>query len=376
MQRVFDASTCVIGKSISVYNVACAFLELEKFPQAKHLLATPGLLYDKKKCSFIMTHLSKENQLYALEKFVQFCRPIVGCDREFMYSFLISEYERENDTIKIKDAWVDMQEEDFIPSEKLKIQMANALESKGFSVPFVIPEIKIDELLEVAIHQKDVDSVFKRLKYLLESNQMTKNSEQKVVDLVINLVDKNKQAEVLQAIFGDKVFKKFAYHFSKNLAPLFDSVNKIQLESLIKNVSTRRLFGRYNLLGRLANLCVDDDLESYVKSLESLDKNSYIPSSQVLTKVIKGNAENTGKLLQISSKLISTQPKFAANTMRACFMAGENSDVANKLWLMLKDEGLDKLDKNILLAIPKDPNVTDQIKEDVSNALKGIDNKK
>jgi hypothetical protein len=332
-----------------------------------------------------------------------------SCDREFMYSYLISECDKQNAIDKIPDIWVNMQEEDFVPSEKLKIQMANSLESKGFSVPFDIPnlsnsttspepsknieisnekdgvsihtgkedtEIKINDLLEGEIHQKDIDSVLKRHKYLLETNQMTKKSEQKVAKLVSSLEDKNKQTEVLQIIFGDKAFEEFAVRYKNQFHGIVYNLNKVQLEAFIKDVSSIRILRTFRLDQKLAHVCIDDDLVGYVKSLESLDANSYIPSAPILRKVITENSENTAKLFEISSQLITTKPKFAANTMRACFMTGDNSDVANRLWMMLKDEGLDKLGKDLLLEVQKLPEITDQIKEDVSSALKGIKNKK
>ena len=122
MQRVLDASIEVIGETKSLYDLVLNFLKVEKYPQAKKLLETPGLRYDQDKVSYIMHKLAQDNALDELENFVALSQSIFACDREFMYSTLVSTLEQVKEAVRINDVWVNMQEEDFVPSEELKIQ--------------------------------------------------------------------------------------------------------------------------------------------------------------------------------------------------------------------------------------------------------------
>ena len=141
IQRVLNTSIDVIGETKSLYNLAFAFIDSGKFSQAKKLLATPGLRYDKKKVDYLMDILSKEGKIDKFEKFVQFSRPVFSCDREHMYTRFISECAKRKEAERIQEAWVNMQEEDFVPSDHLKVQIATALQANGLSVPFSIPQI-------------------------------------------------------------------------------------------------------------------------------------------------------------------------------------------------------------------------------------------
>merc|ERR1719245_135802 len=138
IERVINASMNVIGEERSICNLAASFIETGKYTQAKKLLATPGLRYNRNLFQQFMVRYLKEGFLDEIEKLVLFSRPVFACDREFMYSSLISACVQSKQYRKIEEAWVSMQEENFGPSDALKLQIAKGLTAGQLPIPFEV----------------------------------------------------------------------------------------------------------------------------------------------------------------------------------------------------------------------------------------------
>jgi len=81
---------------------------------------------------YIVDALVKDGRSEAVEHFVKCTRNVFACDRFFMYNLLINLHKENAD--KLGDIWLMMQEEDFIPSNAMKIKIARTLEKKGKQV--------------------------------------------------------------------------------------------------------------------------------------------------------------------------------------------------------------------------------------------------
>ena len=122
-----------------MYDLAHNFLNLERYPQAKKLFETPGLRYHEDKIGFIAKQLIEDGKVEPVENLVVLTRELFGCNRDVLYSFLFKVYQRDCPE-KVADMWVMMQEENFVPSETMKIKMAATLRSAGVEVPFNVTE--------------------------------------------------------------------------------------------------------------------------------------------------------------------------------------------------------------------------------------------
>lgn len=136
MQRVLNASISLVGEERSLYDMAMNFLIMGKFAQAKKLLETPGLRYQQHNANYICNKLRRENNIVALEAFVKLTRNLFACDREELYTHLVSACH--DDAEKILELWLTMQEENFSPSMALRRRMAKYLEKGGKQVPFQV----------------------------------------------------------------------------------------------------------------------------------------------------------------------------------------------------------------------------------------------
>ena len=126
LQRVLDASIALIGEEASLYDLATSFLACGKSAQAKKLFETPGLRYNHRRVVNILDWMERQRMHEAFEDLIGLMEPVFSCDREYMYSRLISLHS--HDPKKVRDIWVKMQEEGFIPSDGLKTTLADIID--------------------------------------------------------------------------------------------------------------------------------------------------------------------------------------------------------------------------------------------------------
>ena len=364
IQRILDASISVIGEERSVYNLAVSFIETGKLAQAKKLLATPGLRYDRGKLTMIINRYLDHGHLNELEHLVSFSKPIFACDREFMYSRLISAYVKENKYQGIQEAWVNIQEEDFGPSDSLKIQIAKGLQAGDLPVPFSIPDEKLNhhplyllstisksldientenkiyttENLSDAINGKDAKKVIDIAKEWSNNTFVTRNNGTMILDFIRDIEDIQLRFKIVQSIFDDpqtrNVFCKLIYR--NELIRTMEKFDRIQLQSLLETIpkefNDNSLCGW--MFGRIAILHVDEDVEGFLSTLSTMgDK---IPNHNWLQKIIeKGHNE---KLCDICLDLQDTNPRLSLETIKACLVMNQHLDLVNRLWEKLEDK--------------------------------------
>ena len=275
MQRVVDASVEVIGEAKSLYNLAFTFVDTGKLSQAKKLLATPGLRYDHSKIKWMMEKWAENKKVDELESFVLLTRPIFACDREFMYTFLISACEENKEYEKIEDAWVNMQEEDFGPSESIKQKIAHALNAGGLEVPFVVPEVN-QKVIKQETPQDNVTDNSSEIKQKISNKQEIARSD------ITEKAKKIKEAELL----------------------------------------------------------IDEDIESYLKSLEATEGREFLPNCKHFERVVLSSQNNADRLFDVAFKRAELEPNFVIETIKACLLAGRHSDIVGKLWESVKEKEL------------------------------------
>lgn len=84
-------------------------------------------------------HLTSSHQ-------VRLSKGIFGCDRDFLYQSLVRAFR--DDALRVEEAWLEVQEEGLAPSDRLKLDIAKALEAGGREVPFEVP-VQYERVAEV-----------------------------------------------------------------------------------------------------------------------------------------------------------------------------------------------------------------------------------
>ena len=359
IQRVLDASINVIGEERSVYNLAVSFIETGKLTQAKKLLATPGLRYDHWKMKFVMDRYSQRGLLDEMGSLVLFSRPIFACDREYMYSTLITACAKAKQYKRIQEAWVDIQEEDFGPSDSLKIQIANALQAGELPVPFTVPEeTQIrdtkkpvfaekgeepfpdkDTLLE-AINERDTTKVMNAYKKLVLNKSLSYKDGLKVAEYIALIPDTNQQNSTLQNIFEDEhLVDCLALRYASTFYKVIDKYDRAQLESLWGKVEGSKAKGKYHwMYGKLSQLHINEDVESFLSTLDS--NGNRIPSHRLLKQVIESSQNNAEKLFDICLESSNTNPKLSIETIKACLTLDQHSNMVSQIWKKIENQEL------------------------------------
>merc|ERR550539_52762 len=151
---------------------------MNQTPKARQLFDSPGLPYLRERVEYIYDKLDDSSN--ACEDFVAVTKNIFGCDRDYLYRKLVGT--KKNDPDKVEDIWVLIQEEGHVPSDELKIQIANVLNKHGRTVPFEKPEetsaateeessIMIDSDIYLALRNREDKNA---LKLTLESFESKK----------------------------------------------------------------------------------------------------------------------------------------------------------------------------------------------------------
>ena len=132
----------------------------------------------------------EESSPTALEEFTKLCVPLFSSDQTFLFETLVNCVSNNPD--KLNDAWISMQEANYIPSDGLMLKMAKMFQSHGEEVPFSVDHLVDDQppLEEIAekpkkkVKQKEVaQATIKNEK----SEEITKNYE----DFTAKLAEEN-----------------------------------------------------------------------------------------------------------------------------------------------------------------------------------------
>ena len=368
IQRVLDASINVIGEEQSMYNLAFCFIETGKLTQAKKILATPGLRYNDKSLNYAMEGYKQNGLVNEMEYLVSFCQPIFACDREHMYSRLISICVQTHQYNKIQEAWVNIQEEGFGPSDSLKMQIAKGLQAGNLTVPFAVPEEEftqelpdgnksprayfknkgsgneVSQILQAAIDEKDTDKVMNYAKELLAQRNLLHEEGEMIVNYIKDLEDVNLRFDLLQTIFDNDQLRQLTYRFSYAISNAMDNFDKSQLEYIFEKLPGRQLLKYGWLRSKIAHLHATEDIEGFLSTLRSEavtpDSRFYSPGNSVLQDVIQqGHAE---KLRDICLESYKISPKLSIETMKSCLILGKHSDIVDQIWEKVKNIDLDR----------------------------------
>merc|ERR1711994_920081 len=409
IRRTIDAFSKVHDESRAYLDLAFAFIETNKLAQAKKIFSTPGLRYLDDKFNYYMKVWMRAKKIDELQNLVKFSLPLFGCDRDHLYSVLISECIHQDKVEKIEDIWIDMQEEGFVPQEEIKTKMAKALSSKGMNVPFEAPIVKKEKVertkaetdnnnaasnsktqkdksqktdvdknkeeaiqtLDKVIEKGDANEILNCYKDLFEKGNVGKGAfglRKRLVDFLRSIKDDDQKIQSIQTLLNDKCFISFVK--DTRFMPLIPQLTRAQLESIINYNSSpenSELYTRIQM--RNNNLYANEDPEGFMNSLESsTDLNSSLLSTGLLKTLIQANTKNMERLLTISENLLETQPKFAFVTFRASLEANQPEEVASRLWKMLKEGEL--LSKDHLDNILQASNIPQNIKEAIEKKLK------
>lgn len=140
LQKITDLSTNIHGEINSLYDLVFAFVECGRVRQARKILETPGLRTRPHRIDTACERYKNEGMIEPLEGLVEATRDLSHIDRNKIYYSLLLSYSKSEDAEKALGLWTKMQEENITPSDAFLVKLAELLESKNMSVPFIVPQ--------------------------------------------------------------------------------------------------------------------------------------------------------------------------------------------------------------------------------------------
>ncbi|CAB4057228.1 LRPPRC [Lepeophtheirus salmonis] len=222
----------------------------------------------------LVEYLIRSENINGLEHFVNSSRNLFGCDRDYLFSKLLSSVSKENQGEKASEIWINLQEEGHIPSPALKAYIANALRSAGKYVPFSEASELVSDLEGSSKRRKIENSPVYNpiLKSLIDSKDDSKAS----FDLIFSL-EESERNDLLSSKQG---ISAFAYILKNS-----NSEDLISYESLLSDDLNKLFFiARRKMKALIAERKVDivDSIRENPDSIPSVKIVSEIPERPLL----------------------------------------------------------------------------------------------
>lgn len=151
LQKITDLSTNIHGEINSLYDLVFSFVECGRIRQARKILETPGLRTRSHRIDNACERYKNEGMVEPLEGLIEATRDLSHIDRNNIYFSLLQSYRKSQDAEKALGLWTKMQEENITPSDDFLIKLAEFLESKNMTVPFVVPQTEKQKARETEI---------------------------------------------------------------------------------------------------------------------------------------------------------------------------------------------------------------------------------
>eukprot|EP00092_Neocalanus_flemingeri_P006880 GFUD01007426.1.p1 GENE.GFUD01007426.1~~GFUD01007426.1.p1 ORF type:complete len:1519 (+),score=489.48 GFUD01007426.1:137-4558(+) len=246
MQAILDTSIELIGEERSLYDLAYCFLHMNRRAQAKKLLETPGLRYEKDKIEYICSRFRNDGNLTGLEQLVSLSKSVFGCDRDYLYHQLVSAYSKDAD--KVADIWLQVQEEGHAPSDSLKIAIAKALKLGGQQVPFEEPVeyAEVEKNKENTTKKPTVERIVKNVDHLIDEDvdiALKTGDFNTAVELVLSSFEKENTSlrckkDLIEALTKQNRLEE-ACQVATRLANNFENPRRIKFRSLYHRINEK-----------------------------------------------------------------------------------------------------------------------------------------
>uniref|UniRef100_A0A6G1SIZ7 Leucine-rich PPR motif-containing protein, mitochondrial n=1 Tax=Aceria tosichella TaxID=561515 RepID=A0A6G1SIZ7_9ACAR len=138
LQKIMNAVTEIFGETNSLFDLAVCCLKCNKLKQAQKIFSSPGFRVRPIRVYQTCRNLARSGNVSVLENFVNLTRDMYDLNQDYLYMVLVDVYDK-YDPKRTLHLWNMMQEEEFQPSKKSLIMIANVLEKNNIEVPFQKP---------------------------------------------------------------------------------------------------------------------------------------------------------------------------------------------------------------------------------------------
>ena len=332
LQRALDALVHVKGEEHSVYQLAAAFLSLNKSAQAGKLFKAPGLRYNHFLARNILDSFKDDNQ--CSEEFIKMLLPLFGTDQAFLFEKLV--HLCTSDPDKIQDVWVLMQEHDYSPNDGLLAVMGEVLKEHGRNIPFEYSskdsasQEVTEAQFDLAIAKKDLDHTMRYFEQCAAAKKVNANMVGSVCKLMVRQDDFSHFENMLKHLAE--------FPLRHRMICMRAAMADIGVEKCIELApSDPDLCAKLSYHGSVSNMVLSEKQAEFPKNLVILLKHeSCVPYIRPIM-LVDQLQSNSGDV-QAFANLVRSQnnPTFAANST-AALLISDNESVAEEIFTAFKD---------------------------------------
>lgn len=332
LQRALDAVIQIKGEENSVYHLAAAFVELDRIAQAKRLFQTPGLRYDHFLAQYLINGF--RSRAKATEEFIKMLLPIFGSDQKFLFERLVHTYDQDSD--KIQEIWILMQDHGYTPSDQLLGVMAKTLKKDGKSVPFEIPDEEAEESgseakFDVAISREDLNCAMEEFNKAVNDKKVKYSMVEKLFTLMSNQQDFSSFQQVL------KDLSEFPTSFANQC--LDKGLKQMNFKDITKNAPTDEEIRRKLSWGTRETQWVLANTANMKEALQRIDPSllNFIRPID-LGYHIKKSSDPAASMEHLKEQVMNSKNADFAMSSIAALIFCDNEGVAQDLWKEVSDQ--------------------------------------
>lgn len=140
LQKLMDIASEIHGENNALFDLACCCIKVGKMKQATKIMTSKDFRISPQRVYHTTDIVSNHgHDISALENYVSLAKNIQGIDCDVLYRKLLDTYVRRKMEHRALELWSKMQEDDFQPSRKILLRLAEVLEQSGIRVPFRKP---------------------------------------------------------------------------------------------------------------------------------------------------------------------------------------------------------------------------------------------
>ncbi|XP_065221007.1 leucine-rich PPR motif-containing protein, mitochondrial-like [Planococcus citri] len=274
LQRITDLSTEIHGEINSLYDLMLSFLECGRLKQAKQILETPGVPVRQDRLHVACQKYQNSGSIEHLENLLAVTKNIGSIDRSDLYYNLLLAYDKADEPQKAMSLWLQLQEEDRVPTDTFLALLAEILQRHNMPVSFDVPTVdKSAPLVQRTDGSVEMSQVSRTFRKLLNDNK---------IDEAVTF--KNRKLRELNdadlSLLSEALLKHGRYDEAKEVYEELQMRGVLPMPRVLKYFSINAMMkGDIELLENIKSRITEDKMHVYLEIDNRLGK-AYMESGR------------------------------------------------------------------------------------------------
>ncbi|KAM8945431.1 leucine-rich PPR motif-containing protein, mitochondrial [Pelodytes ibericus] len=298
LQKVMDHTAQIRGDMEMLYSLLFAFLENEKYAEARKIVETPGLRARPRRLEWFAEKCIASNKVEILESLVELTQDLFECDKDEMNFYLLKLYKQNNDWQKAQSVWNKIQKENVVARQRTLQLLAEIFRNNGQDVPPEISQTILEKHTEPQASSSAIDPEYSYDRKILVLSKKQRGKE--AYDVFVKAENDN------------TVLSAAAY---MNLIKTLLADGDIEAAGKVKTAAENHIKGfTLNSIARTLYILTQvrrDYLKDALAALKSAVDVDMIPGHLAVTRLVqalamKGDLESIEEVEKITAHIVSS----------------------------------------------------------------------